>query len=119
MKTKSLIIARWVWIALAATVLLLTLFLFDGSPNSDADVILAYGMLFLSFPISLVVSLISGTLGYAAFSLFGYVVTVSYTNILVGWLVFFIAGYWQWFTFLPWLWHKVRSRSQPLSGSST
>ena len=110
MKTGLMTILKLTWIALAIGVLLVTLFFFDGKLNSDADILLAYGMLTLSFPIGLLIALIAGGLGHLAYSAFGYVFTVSYASIVVTWLVFCIGGYWQWFVLVPFLWRKLRAR---------
>jgi len=99
-----------IWIALAIAVLLVTLYFFDGKSNSDVDVVLAYGMLILSFPVGLLIALIGGALGSVAFSAYGYVVPVSYVTIVIAWLVFLIGGYVQWFVFLPFLLRKMRKR---------
>lgn len=116
---SSVLVVRWIWVALATCVLLLSLISFDGRPNSDADVLLAYGMLMLSFPISLVVALLAGAVGQLAYSLLGHVFTVSYSNIVVGWLVFFAAGYWQWFVVIPWLYRKIRTALSRTRDAST
>jgi hypothetical protein len=94
---------RWIWITLSLLVLLAALFFFDGRPNSDADLLLTYGMLVLSFPISVVAALVYGAVGDLA----GFFVTVSYSSIVITWLILFVAGYWQWFVAAPWIWRKL------------
>ena len=101
-------ILKLLWGGCALVVLVVAGVAFDGKPNSDADVFLAYGMLFLAFPIGLLVALIAGGIGYVLFTVFGYVVSVSYATIAIGWAIFALAGYWQWFWLLPLLLRKFR-----------
>ncbi|MGI8423404.1 MAG: hypothetical protein ACR2NO_04745 [Chloroflexota bacterium] len=112
-------VLKWTWITLAVAVLLLTLFFFDGRANSDADTVLAYGMLTLSFPIGLFIALIAGGVGYVAHSAFGYVVPVSYWSIVIGWILFAVGGYWQWFVLAPTLWRKLRAPHRTTDRSGT
>lgn len=103
---------KWVWIALTIALLLITLYFFDGKPNSDADTLLAYGMLALSFPIGLLIALIVGGVSYMAHVAFGYVVPVSYWSIVIGWSLFSAGGYWQWFVLAPMLLRNLRARQR-------
>ncbi len=112
MISRALGLIRWIWIALSVLVLLAALFFFDGQPNSDADILLVYGMLTLSFPVSLVVAVVYGAVGELAYSTSGFFVTVSYPSIVVTWLVLFVAGYWQWFVAAPWIWRKLRKATK-------
>jgi hypothetical protein len=112
MRNHLFAIAKWSWIACSVAVLLVTLYSYDGKPNSDADVLLAYGMLALSFPLSLLLSAIVGVVGYLAYSMYGYVLQTSYWSIVLTWMCFFIAGYWQWFKLLPWLIRRMRERKR-------
>ena len=101
-------IVKWVWVAGSVAVLLATLYFYDGKPNSDADLLLAYGMLTLSFPVSLLLSAIIGVVGYLAYSMYGYVVQTSYWSIVLTWLCFFVVGYWQWFKLVPWFIRRIK-----------
>lgn len=98
------------WTVLCVIVLMATLYFFDGKPNSDADTLLAYGMLVLSFPMGLLVVLLLGAVGHLAYMVFGYVATVSYLSIIFSWSVMFAAGYLQWFVLLPSLLRRLRAR---------
>jgi hypothetical protein len=110
MSSRTVAVIKWIWLGSAAGVLLVSLYFYDGKPNSDADVLLAYGMLALAFPISLLLSIVGGTIGQLGYSSFGYVPETSYWSIALTWLCFFAAGYWQWFKFAPWLIRKLRAR---------
>lgn len=107
---KATLFLKIAWTVLCALVLLATLYFFDGKPNSDADTLLGYGMLVLSFPIGLLVVLLLGAVGHLAYMAFGYVATVSYLSIILSWSVMFAAGYLQWFVLLPSLWRRFRGR---------
>lgn len=103
---------RLVWVLLAFAVLAASLLLYDGRPNSDADILLGYAMLTLSFPIGAALAAGLGFLGRVLFETMGYVFTTSYASMAVVWLVFFIAGYLQWFVFVPKMldWRRARRR---------
>jgi hypothetical protein len=91
-------------------ILLVTLYGFDGKPNSDIEIVLGWAMLILAFPISLIISLAAAGLGVAAYRLRGVAFVVSYWQILISWACFFLAGYWQWFVVLPRFWRRFKSR---------
>ena len=101
---------RWGWTVLAGLVLLVTVLFYDGRPNSDAEILLAYGMLILAFPMSIAIAVIVGVVNWAIHALFGVVVTASYLTLILGWAVFFAAGYWQWFVLVPRLLRSIRNR---------
>ena len=109
---RAYVLAKWSWVACSFAVLLAALYFYDGKRNSDADVLLAYGMLALAFPGGFLLSSVVGLVGYLAYSMYGYVLQVSYWSIAVTWLCFFIVGYWQWFKLLPWLVRRIRERQQ-------
>ena len=118
MRLSVFILLRLIWIALAVMVLFITLFFYDGKTNSDVDTILAYGMFILSFPIGLLMAIFAGGIGYVANSLYGYVVPVSYLTIAIGWILFFVVGYLQWFVLVPFIWSKVRKNKKAKGGLS-
>ena len=103
---------RWAWAVCAFLVLLVALVMYDGTPNSDADLFLGYAMLALSLPIGLMLALVLTLLGQMTYAATGYVFTTSYFSILVTWLFFFAVGYVQWFVLLPLLWRKWKVRQQ-------
>jgi len=100
------------WIAASLVVLAVTLTRYDGRPNSDVDVFLAYGMLTLSFPSGFVAAAILALASVAADRLWGHVIHSGYVYLCAAWLLFFAAGYLQWFVSLPWInrkWKHSRS----------
>jgi hypothetical protein len=97
---------KWSWVLAASLALLTSLATFDGQPNSDADLLLGYAMLTLSFPLGLVIAAALSLLGQLAFATTGHVFTTGYVSITAVWLAFSIVGYTQWFVLLPWLWRK-------------
>lgn len=110
MSNRAFVAAKWLWIACSVAVLVLVLYSYDGKPNSDADVLLAYGMMTLAFPLSLILSTIVGAVGYVAYSMNGYVMHTNYWSIALTWVCFFAIGYWQWFKLLPWIIRRIRER---------
>lgn len=99
-------ITKTVWICIALFILFVTLYGFDGKPNSDIGVILAWYMLFLSFPAGMIVQLIHIVL-YELFSVTFY---TNYPYLVLVWSGFFVSGYLQWFKLLPYLIEKWRGR---------
>jgi len=97
---------KWMWVLGAVLVLLMTLVVYDGAPNSDADLLLGYGMLTLAFPLGLALAVTLGFLGQIVYAMTGCVVTTSYASIIVTWCVFFVTGYVQWFVLIP----RLRSK---------
>ncbi len=99
-------IIKALWIGATAFVLAVTLYAFDGKPNSDIGVFFAWYMLFLSFPGGLLVSLIHVALDEGL----SITIETSYLSFVLDWLGFFALGYLQWFKLLPWLVEKWRAR---------
>jgi len=106
-------VLKIVWVLCSVAVLVVTLARYAPVPASDIGVFLAYGMLFLAFPISLLVAglfallaLLQEELGVPLLDLIG----SNYVGFSVMWLAFFVAGYVQWFVLLPWLWRKWKAR---------
>src|SRR4051812_47018019 len=98
-------IARGLWAALAVLLLVLSLWYYDGTPNSDAELLLAYGMLALSFPSGLLV----GGAFFVTFKACGLVAKTSYLSIVIIWCTLSALGYWQWFKFTPWVSRRLLS----------
>ncbi|MFY9316652.1 MAG: hypothetical protein WAO95_13985 [Burkholderiales bacterium] len=99
-------VGKGIWIVLALVVLLVTLYGFDGKTNSDIWIFLTWSMLILSFPASLIVSLMHMVLGVG----FSITIKTSYVSLAIEWAAYFVLGYWQWFVLLPWLWGKWKTR---------
>jgi hypothetical protein len=106
MPTMFFKVGKGIWIVLALVVLLVTLYSFDGKANSDIWIFQTWSMLILSFPASLIVSLVHMVLG-AGFSI---TIKTSYVSLAIEWAAYFVLGYWQWFVLLPWLWKKWKTR---------
>lgn len=102
-------LAKATWITLAVIALLVTLYGFDGKANSDIGVFLAWSMLALAFPSSLLVAAVFAGMSIAAEKWFATVIPTSYWWIGVTWAGFFVAGYLQWFVLVPWMWRKWRA----------
>jgi hypothetical protein len=99
---------KWLWVCCCIVVLLTSLYFYDGRPNSDADILLGYGMLVLTFPIGLILTTFVGVLGYLLYIFFGYVFTTTYWSMILTWVVLFIVGYWQWFKLSPWIIQRLK-----------
>ncbi len=121
MNRRLALTAKVSWLLFAIGILLFTLHLYDGTPATrDAELILLYGMMALSFPASQVVALILGAIGYLS-EMWGESLSIpsNYLTLVAEWLVFLGVGYLQWFVLLPWLWRRWKSRRvKPASPSS-
>lgn len=100
-KSGSLQIAKAGWAVLGVVILGFTLYRFDGRPNSDIAVFLGWAMLVHSFPVGLIVSLLFAGISYVLYNVFSINMMVGYLYLLVVWLIFFAAGYVQWFKLIP------------------
>jgi hypothetical protein len=106
-------VQKIVWVLCSLAVLVVTFVRYEPSPSSDIGVFLVYGMLFLAFPVSLLVAglfallvLLQELSGVLLLDL----IVSNYAGFSVIWLTFFIAGYVQWFVLLPRLWCKWKER---------
>jgi hypothetical protein len=104
-------IIKMLWIGAIVLVLLVTLYRFDGKPNSDIGVFLAWSGLLLSFPVGFLVSLTH----VALYKLFSITIETSYLSLVLDWLGFFILGYLQWFKLAPYLVTKLRARKKTIT----
>ena len=100
------ICAKFVWAGAAILVLLVTLYAFDGSPNSDAGVVLILSMLFLSFPSGLLYAALFTVVAILIKQYFSIIIPTSYFSIVLDWAALFALGYLQWFYLVPWLYRK-------------
>ena len=98
-------IIKVLWLIAAFAVLFVTLYAFDGKPNSDVWVFLIWMMLVLSFPASLMVSLVLTFL----VTYFSVISETSHVSLALQWSAYFALGYIQWFVFLPYLIRKISS----------
>lgn len=94
-------------VALSIAVLILgvTIYGYDGQPNSDIWIFLTWTMLALSFPAGLIVSLAHMTLG----TFFSITIETSYVSLTLEWLVYFLLAYLQWCKAVPYLVNRLRS----------
>lgn len=104
------------WVICSLLALVVTLTRYAPGPASDIGIFLIYSMLFLAFPVSLLVAglfallaLIQEQLGVPLLDLIG----SNYLGLSVMWLAFFVAGYLQWFVLAPWLLRKWKARRSP------
>lgn len=104
-KTGSEFLSKMMWICLGIIVLGFILFLtynLTGGSNKEVGIILTYIMLVYSFPISILVSLLFGSIIYISDKYFPFADSVNtYWGIFFIWSIFFIFGYLQWFKLLP------------------
>jgi hypothetical protein len=112
-------VIRWLWVVAAVVSLTLAFRGYDGSPNSDADEFLAWAMLALGFPSSLLWSACFAVVAYVLASQFQVTIHTSYASMAISWAVPFVLGYVQWFVFLPWLVQKLRARRRSHGTDST
>lgn len=99
-------IIKSLWIGVNIFVLAVTLYAYDGGPNSDIGIFFAWCMILVSFPSGLLVPL-----GHTALDeLFSVAIETSYLSFLVDWFAFLILGYLQWFKLLPYLIGKLRRK---------
>jgi hypothetical protein len=98
-------ILKALWIGAAVFVFAVTLYAFDGKPNSDIGVFFAWYMLFLSFPSGLLVSLVHAALDEGL----SITIETSYLSFVLDWVGFFALGYLQWFKLVPYFISKLRT----------
>jgi hypothetical protein len=108
-KRAALIALRLVWLVICLTVLIDAHRAYQGNFDWKTEEYLAFEMVFLSFPASLLV--VGGlTLAGATLSLFGLELPPSSkAEMTATWFFFVVAGYAQWFLLVPKLWRKTRS----------
>lgn len=87
------------WVGAAVSVLLATMYFYDGRDLSDIWVFLTWLMLILSFPAGAVISLFHFVIG----EVFAITVETSYLSLGFEWAAYFVLGYLQWFKFVPYL----------------
>ncbi len=114
--------ARYAWLAAAFGILVYALVVFDSAENRDVDIVLAWVMMTLSFPGSLLCAIAYGGILAALDVLFGIEIGATRAVMAATWVGLFAVGYFQWFYLLPQLWRrlvKIRAdRSTRRSGLS-
>jgi len=112
-------IFKALWTMLAVIVLAVALYGYNGKPDSDIGIFLIWSMLILAFPSSVIVALLLTGLSIVTEKLFSKTIPTSYWWIVVTWLCFFAAGYWQWFVLSRRLWRKWKMRRMANASSSS
>jgi hypothetical protein len=109
---RAILAVKVVWLLLAFGILAFTLYVYDGTPATrDVELILLYGMLVLSFPVSLIAALAVGAAGYLAEALGSrFSIPTGYLTLAFEWLILLGLGYLQWFVLLPRLWRAWKNR---------
>ncbi len=102
--------SRALWVVLAVLVLVVVLRGFDGRPNSDIEEVLAWTMLPLGFPSSLLFPAAFAGYASAREALGQGPVVVTYLSLVVSWAVLFALGFIQWFVLVPALVRRLRAR---------
>lgn len=90
--------------------LVVTLRGYDGAPNSDSEDVLAWCMLALGFPSSLLFPAAFSLVAATRALLGGGEMVVSYWSLLASWFCLSVLGYVQWFVLLPVVIRKARAR---------
>lgn len=98
------------WILIAILILLVSLYGFDGRPDSDIGVFLSWSMLAISFPCSLLYSALMVGVAFVKENYFDSILYVSYFSLALDWTAFFLLGYLQWFKLVPYLWRTWNDR---------
>ena len=106
-------VIKWVRVALTLLVLGLTLRGYDGTRNSDAEEFLAWSMLALGFPSSVLYSAAFAAMAALLATRSQSTIDTTYVSILASWVVLFLLGYLQWFVLVPWLFRKLRASGGP------
>lgn len=106
-------IRKVVWSTASIALLAVTLGSYDQNLGRDADLLMLYGMLTLSFPAGF---LVAGFFAFAAYleDVFRIPLINSYYGpimISLIWLCFFVIGYLQWFKLVPYFIRKFRTRN--------
>ena len=108
-------ITKAIWTGATILVLAVTLYAFDGKPNSDIGIFFAWCMLALSFPGGLVVPLVHVALNDGL----SIMVETSYLSLVLDWVGFFILGYYQWFKLFPYLITRLRGLKKKEASAKT
>jgi hypothetical protein len=107
----SVALFKFLWFLLAILVLCIVLWFWAPGPAREAEALLIYGMVALSWPLGL-------------FGLFVIVVTLQIAPslqssqsvlwaVLLPWFVWLALGYVQWFILVPILWKKLQWFRRP------
>jgi hypothetical protein len=96
------------WLLLTVGALAFTCLKIDADQNRDLDLVLAWIMIVLCFPASVVGILVNAAFGFIAQDV---MTTMSRSvHVFATWLIFFACGYFQWFVLLPYAVRRWRKR---------
>jgi len=84
-----------------------------GYPRTGFDIFLAIAMQVLCFPMNIVVAIALAVVNPMTHGALGPKFFDTPMGITVGWALFFLGGFVQWFVLLPWLIQKLRRRRAP------
>ncbi len=104
---------RHAWVLLSVGLLVFALVTFDRGANKDVDILLDWAMMALSFPISVLFSMVAGAILFGLNAAFAIELESGRPAMFVSWLGFFVSGYFQWFYLVPMLWKRVRDWHRP------
>ena len=98
----ALRIPLFIWFTVC---LLVLVFAFVQRDIHDTDIAFTYFMLYLTFPVGYLLAYLAGFVLMSLNHAYGIVAPGGFVPNLVAWVLFVIAGYFQWFVLLP---HLVR-----------
>lgn len=99
---------KTIWILLNVSVLAVML-VNHSKQDWEAQILMAYALLALSFPLGLVFQLFINVVGLLLIHYFGAAFPDSYVVLVLTWLGFFLIGYLQWFKLVPLLFRRVQA----------
>ena len=79
-----------------------------GSSSPDNGIVIAYAMLFLSFPAGFLVAAAISAIGYVLYETSGIIIPGSMAYDILAVVAFAAVGYAQWFIAVPWLYRKLK-----------
>ena len=97
------------WLVLWAVALVATLWAASYESQRDIDLIVAWVMIVVCFPISLVGVIITSGISYLCHETFHFVGYEKSIGIIITWLTFFSLGWLQWFVLVPRILKKIRT----------
>lgn len=106
--SKAGSVLRWIWVGTSIAALIFAMIVFGPGENRDIDIVLAWVMMTLSFPASVVCVALYGALFFMLESMFAIQVGSGRAVMAATWLGLFAAGYFQWVYVVPFLWRKYQ-----------
>lgn len=103
-------ILKFCWVSTSFIILIISLYFYDHTVNSDVEIFLSYSMFLLTFPSGFIVS--GGIAGviYLTVSMLdnnfsGFEINRFY--LIMEWFILFLIGYIQWFIVIPVFYRKI------------